>query len=128
MAGTAKGWSYLMHPSALQGLTDSRVFSARATSQPLELINGPPSLSHLDPQLLPKGGDLPHPIATQLTLLGSCFPFSLSKPHQHLGAVLGPQSKALAVCQTHPSTSGYFLHHLLQSAWAAALLPGSRVQ
>jgi len=81
-----------------------------------------PSLSHLDPQLLPEGGDLPHPITTQLPPLGSCFPFFLSKPHCHLGAVLSPQSKGLAVCQTHPPTSGRFLHYLLQSAWAGPFL------
>ena len=42
MAETAKGWSYLIHLSALQDLTGSRVFSARTSSQPLELVNGPP--------------------------------------------------------------------------------------
>lgn len=128
VAGTAKGWSCLVHPSALQGLAGYRVFSARASSQPLELINGPHSLSHLDPQLLPEGGDLPHPITSQLPPLGSCFPFFLSKPHCHLGAVLSPQSKGLAVCQTYSPTSGRFLHYLLQSAWAGPLLAGSRVQ
>lgn len=36
VAGTAKGWSYLMQPSALQGLIGSSILSARASSQCLE--------------------------------------------------------------------------------------------
>lgn len=79
----------------------------------------PPAYPTWTPQLLPKGGHLPHPFPTQLPPLGSHFPFFLSKPHRHLGAVLGPQSKGLAVCQTHPPTSG----HLITSCRALGLDP-----
>lgn len=52
MVGTAKSWSYLKHPSALQGLTCSRAFLVvGASSQLLELMSDPPNFSHLDPQL-----------------------------------------------------------------------------
>lgn len=53
VAGTAKGWSCWMRPSALQGLTVSRVFPARASFQPLELMSGPPNFPHLDPSSCP---------------------------------------------------------------------------
>ena len=68
VAGTAKGWSHLMNPSALQGLTGSRVFSARALSQPLELIDGPPSLTHLAPSSYTREKTCPTPFLLNFLL------------------------------------------------------------
>lgn len=126
VAGTAKGWSYLMHPSALHGLTGSRVFSARASSQPLELINGPPSLSHLDPPT-PTQGRTPAPPLSHST---SSFRFSLPLFSQQapppLGGCVRPPEQGPG-CMPDAPTHQWPLDHLLQSTWAGPLLASIRV-
>lgn len=44
-----------MYPSSSQGLSSSRAFSARASSQPLELINGPPASPTWTSSSYPRG-------------------------------------------------------------------------
>jgi len=68
VAGTAKGWSYLMQPLALQGLTGSRVLSARASSQPLELINGPPAYPTWTPSSYQREETCPTPLPLNFLL------------------------------------------------------------
>lgn len=61
---TAKSWSCLKHPSALQGLTGSRAFLVvGAFSQLLESMSDLPNFSHLDPQLPGRKETCPTPFS-----------------------------------------------------------------
>lgn len=123
VAGTAKGWSCLMRPSALQGLTGFRAFPAGASSQPLELMSSPPNFLHPGPPAPRVGGDLPLPTPHSTSSLRFWLPlFSQQAPPPTWGLCGAPRARAwLHSRPTCQALVAGFFHRLLGSPWARSL-------